>query len=858
MPSISLKSKMALGVSLLFVVFAAAISYFSIAHMEDKYRQSLADQQFALACAIANNIDDKLTMAQKALVSASLHMDPGNFADPARAQRFLDDRVTLHTLFDTTLFLLSRDGKIIAESPIIPGRRGTSLAYREYYRETMTTGKPVISSPFISSMPHHQPVVMLTAPVFDRRGKIAFVFCGGLRLMGANLLSEMRQIRIGKTGYIYLTTADRNMIMHPDRSRLMKSAAPPGVNKLFDRAVEGFDGSGETVNTQGIAMLASFKHLRTTNWILALNFPTDEAYAPMYRTRQYLLGGIVAGTLAMLAIAWLVMKRLTAPLETITRHVATLPGKSGSDKFITVATGDEIGTLAHAFNGMLVALDKQQKALQESERNFRALAETPSDGMLVISGDGAFAYANYRIAEITGYSIEELLQRGIRDLAHQDDYPRLKERFNRIIAWEEVPRQYETRMIRKDGSEVPVEVTSSLTIWEGESADLVVVRDITERRQMEKALRESYTLLQKTFASLNEAVFIVQTNTRIIEDCNITAEKMFGYTRDELIGACTSCLHVTAEMSCWFGSEMMRSYGEKGFFETIFQMKRKDGTAFASEHFVTPIHDDAGKIVSHVCVVRDISERKRTEDEISNLNRDLQRRATELAAANRDLEAFGYSLSHDLKSPLTGIYSAAQALAEVYTEHLDETGRYFIDGIRASCERMEEIINAVLLLSRISRSELQHDEIDLSACARGILLRLRMEEPCRTVTWTIAPEVKAVGDPRLVKSVLENLLGNAWKYTRKTPDAHIEIGTILHGGEEAYFVRDNGAGFSMVDADKLFKPFQRLHRDGEFEGTGIGLATVQRIIQRHGGRLWGVGTPGEGAAFYFTLPTNGK
>lgn len=1107
---LSLKTRMALAVSLLFVVFSAIVAYFSISYFENKTKKILADQQFLLACTIAQDIDDKILMLQNALLAASKKVPPDITTDPVNAKRFVDERITLHALFDTTVFILDRKGTIVAESPALPERRVFNLAFREYFQKTVATGKPVISIPYLSSLPDHRPVIMLTAPVFDSKGRIACILCGGMRLLGTNLLSDLQQTKVGANGYIILSTSDNIMIMHPDRSRILKTTAPPGANKLFDKALQGFDGSGETVNSLGTPMLSSFKHLTATNWIAGVNFPISEAYAPMYRTRQYLVGGIAAGTFAMLVIAWLVMKRLTAPLQEFTRHVAALPGKEGEQKRVPIVSKDEIGTLARAFNDMVTALDAQQEALRESENNFRTLAETACDGMLVIVGTGTYAYANQRIADLTGYSIQELCQLGICDLAHPDDFAYIIGRFNTIISRKEFTRQHETRMIRKDGLEVPVEISSALTLWRGEPAVLIIVRDISERRRVDKALRNSYTLLQKTFASLNEAVFIVETGTRIIRDCNITVEKMFGYTMEELIGVTTSCLHLSEENSSWFGSAMLQSYEDKGYFETTFQMKRKDGTVFDSEHCVTPIRDDDGLITSHVCVVRDVSERKhaeerlrksekhlaeaqkaahvgswevdvasgkitwsqemfnvtgrdprlseptyeelmqiihpddrqaladcmkaassegrpyqldsrriasdgsirhlfalgkpifddsgkvvrlfgtviditerkqaeerllesearfraifegardaviiadietgilldanvqaevllgrpksaiigmhqtelhpadmidlarksfeehirtngayplcqevmtadnervsveinasliqlndgrhvmlgifrniterrRAEEEIKYLNVNLQRRATDLAVANRDLEAFGYSLSHDLKGPLTAIYSAAQTLEAVCAEQMDENGRFCIDSICKASERMEELLDAMLLLARISRSDLQLEEIDLSELAVEILARLQEQEPTRVVEYVITPEVKVLADARLMKSALENLLGNAWKYTRKSAVAHIEFGMKSLHGEKTYFVRDNGIGFEMKNAEIIFLPFNRLYQAKEFEGTGIGLTTVQRIIQRHGGKLWGEGEPDQGATFYFTLTDN--
>lgn len=240
--------------------------------------------------------------------------------------------------------------------------------------------------------------------------------------------------------------------------------------------------------------------------------------------------------------------------------------------------------------------------------------------------------------------------------------------------------------------------------------------------------------------------------------------------------------------------------------------------------------------------------------EIWNLKQKLEQRAEELTRVNQELEAFSYSLSHDLRQPLTRIYSAAQMLRDNFAASLDETGSFLVDEICKAGEGMEELIEAILVLSRISRSELRREEVDLSELAAEIGIELNLAESDRTVRLAITPGLVARGDAHLLKVALQNLLGNAWKYTRPVPEPRVEFGMVEQKGKQVFFVRDNGVGFDMKDADKLFTPFKRLHDPSEFPGTGIGLATVQRIIQRQGGTIWGRGVKGKGATFFFTLP----
>jgi light-regulated signal transduction histidine kinase (bacteriophytochrome) len=227
---------------------------------------------------------------------------------------------------------------------------------------------------------------------------------------------------------------------------------------------------------------------------------------------------------------------------------------------------------------------------------------------------------------------------------------------------------------------------------------------------------------------------------------------------------------------------------------------------------------------------------------------------TELARANEEQKAFSYSVSHDLRAPLRAIDGYSQMLLEDHTEQLDDKGRDYVQKVRAGAKRMGELIDDLLQLSRVTSADLNRSRIELSALARAVGEELGRKEPGRKVSLAIQDGLDVDVDGRLLQIVFDNLLGNAWKFTANVPEPRIEFGTEQHDGSRVFFVRDNGAGFDMKYAEKLFRPFQRLHSENEFPGTGIGLATVRRIVERHGGRVWAEGTPGRGASIFFTLP----
>lgn len=249
--------------------------------------------------------------------------------------------------------------------------------------------------------------------------------------------------------------------------------------------------------------------------------------------------------------------------------------------------------------------------------------------------------------------------------------------------------------------------------------------------------------------------------------------------------------------------------------------------------------------------------RHKAEEEVFQLNRELENRVAErtmlLEAANKELEAFSYSVSHDLRAPLRGIDGFSHAILEDYSEKMEEGCRNYLNRIRAASQRMAQLIDDMLKLSRVTRSEMHNETVDLSGICRSIAGELMKIQPGRSIEFVIAPDITVKGDSRLLHIAFENLLGNAWKFTGKKGNARIEFGSAHEDGHVKYFIRDNGVGYDMAYADKLFGAFQRLHSADEFPGTGIGLATVQRIVNRHGGRVWAEGRVDGGAVFYFTL-----
>lgn len=390
------------------------------------------------------------------------------------------------------------------------------------------------------------------------------------------------------------------------------------------------------------------------------------------------------------------------------------------------------------------------------------------------------------------------------------------------------------------------------------------VRTRLERQRSEEVARQAVAQVIEQASLLDRAqdAIMVRNLDRTLRFWNKGAERLYGWTAEEVLGR-------TMEEFMYPNSQaliaaMAQAVANGGDWTGELEQVTRDGATVYVETRATLVRDAQGRINGVLCINTDIRERKRACEEILQLNASLEervlQRTAQLQFANQQLEAFSYSVSHDLRSPLSTIAGFGclleKSLAQPDSEPLSERSRHYLARIRAGAAQMGELIEAMLTLAQVSRSSLRWEPVDLSALAQVLASSYREREPGRGVQLQIEAGLKAQGDPGLLRQVLDNLLGNAWKFSAGQARTEIAFGhQTSSAGETLYFVRDNGAGFDMAHAEKLFGAFQRLHSQAEFAGTGIGLATVQRIIARHGGQIWGVSAPGCGATFYFTLGT---
>jgi len=460
-----------------------------------------------------------------------------------------------------------------------------------------------------------------------------------------------------------------------------------------------------------------------------------------------------------------------------------------------------------------------------------------------------------------GFTADALLSGQVlyRDLIHPDDFGHVSEEVDRYLAAGLTSFRQEYRIANRNGR---IHWVEDLTVVETDAHGVVthlqgVVVDVTERVALERESEERREYLERILATVPDAIVTMDPQYRIRE-WNPGAERLFGYAREQMIGQTIDRLRATSDEPISTDAASWMRLVENGHPvpPTVTIGSRRDGTSVDILVAVAPIFAGAERIGT-VAICSDITEQKRAQNEIRRLNAALearvQQRTAALLATNKELEDFACSVSHDLRAPLRTMEGFGRALEEDCGPQLDAAGRQYVSHIRTAARRMGELIEALLSLSRIATAEMNPSTIDLSSLARTIAADLARRDHGRSVEFDVADGLNANGDPRLIRAALEKLLENAGKFTAHRATARVEVGQEAADGEPAFYVRDNGAGFEMAYAARLFQAFKRLHRADEFPGVGRGLATVQRIIHRHGGRVWAEGRVDRGATFWFTL-----
>ncbi len=538
MRQLSIKIKMAMAVFVLVAALLGLTGVFAFQYFKENLRDTISRQQFTLVSALAEEIDGKIRATQNHLQAMARMVSPEVLADPARAEAFLHSQEDNQELFDNGLFLFGVDDSTLAAVQKVPNHCVDICPLQLLAHEVVQSRKPQISEPIFSSEEQQRPVILFTSPVFDREGEIAAVLGGSLELSGDNFIGRLSEVRLGKAGYLYLYDQRRTIIAHPNRSRVLQRDVPVGVNRLFDAALEGFEGTGETTTSWGLQALSSFKRLQATGWILAANYPLAEALAPIeVARRNFLLGSMVMLLISFLAV-WLLMRHLTAPLLQLTDQVRLVKDSGATPVSLGIRVEDEIGVLGRAFNEMLEQLAKKRRALGEQLHFLQVLINAIPNPIFFKDAEGRYLGCNRAFEDYLGISRQDLIGKSVYDIApphlaeiyHQAD----AELFTRGINQTQV---YESSVIYADGT--PHEVIfykATFPTSEGTLGGLVgAILDITERKRAEQALAVQKHFSDQLLQNAAAAAFVIDAEHRVIV-WNRACEELTGVRAEEVIG----------------------------------------------------------------------------------------------------------------------------------------------------------------------------------------------------------------------------------------------------------------------------------------------------------------------------------
>ncbi len=725
---------------------------------------------------------------------------------------------------------------------------------RDYFRRTIETRKPVISEPYMGRG-LKEPTVMMTAPVLDSGGAVVGMLTGAVHTLKPNFLGKLRQSRVGASGRFALINKERTIIVSFEPERLMAQGPPPGVSPVFDHAVAGREGWEEAVNSRGLHALYSYKPLASVPWVLLAALPVEEAYAPITAAQHEAIG--VAALLALLLapLVWFGMQRILAPIVDLRDTIHRIRGDPESEALVRVPGRDELGDLAEDFNALIRERRLAGQAQRASEERYRSLAALSSDwyweqdenfrftafhesqpGRTVLArSPTALGKTPWELASLNMSEADWAMHRALLE-AHQS--------FRNL------------EVCRPDAAGKPAYAVVSGAPRFGADGRFLgyrgVGRDITAQRQAAAALRASEERFAKAFRASPMFICISTAADGRYIDVNDAYLRGLGHAREDIIG------RTSAETGFWKHPgdrarviEILRQNGRVGGFES--EMCGKSGETRACELWGEPIEVDGVPCI--IWAVNDITGRKRAENEVVLLNASLEQRVrvrtAELQEANRELESFSYTISHDLRTPLRGIAGFSALLVESMQARLGGEDRRYLERIITNADKMSRLIDEVLEYSRLARATLQRRQVDLDALVGEVAAELREHYPAAEVV--AGPLGRTHADPTMIRQIFHNLIGNALKYSARHAHPRVEIGAQPAGGGVEYFVRDNGIGFDMDHADRLFKLFTRLHSDPNFEGTGAGLAIVKRLVERHHGKIRVEAKPDQGATFWFSV-----
>lgn len=841
--------------ALILVLPAAGIIMFSGLKLRQAAMSAAVQEIRSITDVIANEQQQAADAAEQLLKTLAQLPDIRTH-QVAKTRAILRDILTTSPAY-LNISAVDRDGTVWASAIT---NQQISVADRRYFKNALASGQ-FSSGEYIVSRMAGRPTLNLCYPYKDASGAVL----GALTI--AFDLDRLAHAVAHPQGVPcrYLLVDHRGVVLaRSDRSeRELGTADPPGaLARMQGREDHGFfiaKGADRAEQVYSFRRLTLKGETRPYLYIRA-GVPVASTLSQVNAMLGRNLILFISSLICALGLAWFIGK------HSIINRVAVLRAASqrlaGGDLKVRVSellVGGDLGQLGKSFDEMAHQLEVRErerdladKALRRSETRYRSLFENSLFGIVAVGPDNRFVRVNDTFCQLLGYQAEELV--GVMDflqVTHPDDVPLSQQNHQAMVRGEVQRYTMEKRYLTKKGDVVHVvlfveRLPCEPGHWDGNTACIL---DITERKENQERMRLFFERQVVGMAITGPDKRWLKTNARLQHLLGYSAEELTEKSWEELTHP------EDLEKSREYFDRMLR--GEIDEYVIEKRYLRRDGATLYFIMSIGCVRRQDGSVDYVLALYDDITDRTRAEQEIlllqSCLEQRVHERTAQLERAVAEQEAFSYSVSHDLRSPLRHINSYLALLQEDCGQQLPEAALDYVRRSRQASIKMGHLIDDLLELARVSRSKLVKQTINLSALAADIAATLRESDPGRQVDIEIAPGLKARGDKILLGQVLENLMGNAWKYTARRERARLCFGTVQTGAAHTFYVRDNGAGFDMAYRDKLFGAFQRLHGE-EYEGTGIGLATVKRIIDRHGGEVWAEAAPELGATFYFTLP----